>query len=118
MAYRDHRDLIVWKDSMELAKFTYAQTAMFPPSEKYGLVSQMQRCAVSIPSLIAEGNGRGGNKELDHYLRMANGSACELQTQAELSFAFGYITREILDSFNNQIESIMRRMFALRKNIQ
>ena len=76
---RSYRDLKVWEKGMQLVKDTYQLTASFPDSEKFGLVSQMRRCSVSIPSNIAE--GRGKNKYFSNHLRIARGSLYELETQ-------------------------------------
>jgi four helix bundle protein len=80
-----YRDLIVWQKSMQLAKNIYRITAKFPENEKYGLISQLRRCAVLIPSNIAEGWGRGSYKEFNRFLQIALGSLYELQTQVELA---------------------------------
>lgn len=79
------RDLIVWQKAVELAKQTYILTNQFPAEERFGLASQMQRAAVSIPSNIAEGKLRGSSKEFSHFLRIAFGSGGELETQIEIA---------------------------------
>ncbi|MCC8117948.1 MAG: four helix bundle protein [Bacteroidales bacterium] len=118
MGYSNHRDLIVWKRAMDLARYTYQLTGYFPKEEKYNLANQMQRSAVSIPSNIAEGNGRDSNKELDYFLRVANGSAWELSTQTELAYSFGYIEKEHLKYVNELIDGISRMIYNLRKSIE
>ena len=85
--YKNLRD---WNESMELAKMVYLLTASFPREELYGLSSQMRRCAVSIPSNIAEGYGRGTNAELIHFLYISLGSSNELDTR--LSCLSGFHT--------------------------
>ncbi|NIK92515.1 four helix bundle protein [Mangrovimonas sp. CR14] len=77
----DHKDLDVWKKSMDLVVEVYAWTSGLPDSEKFGLMSQMRRAAVSIPSNIAEGSARKGDKELMQFLNIALGSVSELETQ-------------------------------------
>ena len=84
-------DLKIWKKSIELAKQVYILCAALPKDEKYGLVSQLKRCAISIPSNIAEGAGRNSNKELKHFLSIANGSTYELNTQLILVQEFELI---------------------------
>lgn len=79
------RDLVVWQKAIELASQTYVLTSQFPPNERYGLTSQMQRAAVFIPSNIAEGKLRGSSKEFTHFLRIAFGSGGELETQIEIA---------------------------------
>ncbi|MEK7126458.1 MAG: four helix bundle protein [Patescibacteria group bacterium] len=79
------RDLVVWQKAVELARQIYTLTKQFPPEERFGLSSQMQRAAVSIPSNIAEGKLRGSSKEFFHFLRIAFGSGGELETQIEIA---------------------------------
>lgn len=80
-----YRDLVVWQKAVELASKIYELTNKFPAEERYGLVSQMQRAAVSIPSNIAEGKLRGSSKEFSYFLRIAFGSGGELETQIEIA---------------------------------
>lgn len=79
-----YKDLVVWKKSLELTKEIYITTESFPREELFGLTSQMRRSAVSIPSNIAEGRSRGTKKDFVQFLRIALGSATELQTQIEI----------------------------------
>lgn len=76
-----YRELKVWQQSLSLAREIYVLTSQLPATEKYGITSQLQRCAVSIPSNIAEGQQCNGNKEFMHFLSIARGSAAELYTQ-------------------------------------
>jgi four helix bundle protein len=80
-----YKDLVVWQKSVDLAIAVYACTEQFPAEERYGLVSQMRRAAVSIPSNIAEGKLRSSPKEWRHFLRIAFGSGGELETQIEIA---------------------------------
>lgn len=79
-----YKDLIVWQKSMDLAVAVYVLTGFYPKEELYGLVSQSRRCAVSIPSNIAEGRRRTSKAELSRFLTIAYGSGAELETQIEL----------------------------------
>ena len=81
MPARNYQDLIVWQRAMDLVEGVYRLTASFPKSEIYGLCSQMRRASVSIPSNIAEGQGRGGDPEFVRFLRISYGSVRELETQ-------------------------------------
>ena len=117
MAYKNHRDLKVWQQAMQVAKLTYEITRQFPKEELFGLTSQMQRAAVSIPSNIAEGNGRDSHQEFERFLKISTGSACELQTQAELALSFGYINVSDFNTLNNLIESTLKMIYALRKTL-
>jgi len=80
-----YRDLIVWKKAVGLAIETYHLTDQFPKEEVYGLISQMRRAAVSVPSNIAEGSIRGSKRDFCHFLRIASGSVAELETQVEVT---------------------------------
>jgi four helix bundle protein len=92
MSVSSFRDLRVWQLGMEVAEKVYRLTADFPKSEIYGLSSQMRRSAVSIPSNIAEGQGRDSTKEFLHFLAIAFGSICELETQLLLAHRFNYLS--------------------------
>jgi four helix bundle protein len=85
MTIQSFRDLMVWQKAMLLAKDTYKATTFLPKEEIYGLVSQIRRCAVSIPSNIAEGKERSTRKDFAQFLRIAQGSGAELETQILLS---------------------------------
>lgn len=87
---RRHYDLQIWQISMNLVEEIYDLTRSFPDSEKFGLSSQMQRAAVSIPSNIAEGAARSGTKEFLHFLSIARGSLCELETQLMICERLAY----------------------------
>ena len=88
------KDLKIWQKGIELAKEVYQITSSFPSSEKYGIVSQMRRAAVSIPSNIAEGFMRRHNKEYKQFLYIALGSLAELETQIILSEQLGFLRNE------------------------
>ena len=90
----DHKDLEAWKKSMDLVVSVYQITKLFPDSEKFGLTSQMRRAAVSIPSNIAEGAARKGNKELIQFLHIAIGSLSELETQYLIAIRLEFIKKE------------------------
>ena len=85
-----HQDLQVWKESMSLMTELYRLTATFPKEEQFGLASQIRRSAVSVPSNIAEGAGRGGPREFRQFLLIARGSLSELETQVLVPRNLGY----------------------------
>lgn len=109
--------LNVWNESMILVEQIYAITKDFPSEEKFGIISQMRRCAVSIPSNIAEGAGRNGKGEFKHFLSIANGSAYELQTQIELSKRLGFLSLQIAPELLDKIDKIQKKNFNLQKRI-
>ena len=113
---RDFRKLEVWHEAITLVELIYKLTNEFPISEKFNLISQMQRCAVSIPSNIAEGASRDSSKEFSRYLQIAIGSSFELETQLIISSRLGYIkeSEHILERLNR----LQRRLNALNKSIK
>lgn len=100
------RKLNVWKEGIDIAKETYANTKIFPKSEVYGLSSQMQRAAVSIPSNIAEGTARKSAKHFIQYLETALGSAYEWETQLIIAYEIGYISEETYKHLETKINKI------------
>jgi len=98
---KTHKDLIVWQKSMSLVTLIYQSTKSFPKEELFGLVSQMRRAAVSIPSNIAEGHGRCSDKELIHFLFISLGSSSELETQLIISNNLGFMAGE---NFNQLLD--------------
>ena len=112
---RDHKDLDVWKQSMVLVEDIYLLTKNFPADEKYGLSSQMKRAAVSIPSNIAEGAGRKGDKEFIQFLYIAMGSLSEIETQVILANRLQFI--DSIEVYVVQIEKIKKMLFGLIRYI-
>ena len=91
---QSYRDLVVWQKAMALVKLIYQLTAHFPSQEQFGLTSQLRRSAVSIPSNIAEGNGRSTTQDYLRFLQIARGSLFEAQTQLELAIQLQFTTQE------------------------
>lgn len=114
----EYRKLKVWNDAVNLVTDIYLTTKYFPDTEKFGLISQLNRCAVSIPSNIAEGAGRNSNGEFRQFLGIANGSCYELETQLMLSKNLGYINLEKLDELLSKIEIIEKMIFNLIKSFK
>jgi four helix bundle protein len=107
---KTYRDLLVWQKAMIFVTDIYQTTRAFPREELYGLTSQMRRCAVSIPSNIAEGYGRNSTSDYIRFLQIASGSLYELQTQLEISANLEYLDkndRERLDSLSREIERML-----------
>ena len=111
------KKLDIWKKGRVLVKVIYNVTKVFPDDEKYGLTSQMRRCAVSIPSNIAEGCGRNTDKDLSRFLHIAIGSICELETQLYLSHDVGYIDEKETDKLIVQVEEIRRMITGFIKKL-
>ena len=91
MPSRNYRDLIAWQKAMDYVEAVYVATRSFPGDERYGLTSQLRRAAVSIPSNIAEGQGRGSDAELVRFLRVAHGSLRETETQGLIARRLGFL---------------------------
>jgi len=113
-----YKDLIVWQKSMVLVKKVYEITKSYPKEELYALTSQTKKSAISIPSNIAEGKGRGSNKDFIRFLYMALGSLYELQTQIEIAEKLGFI-KDPKDFFqlSLQIEKMLNRLISSKKEI-
>ena len=101
------KKLKIWQMSMELAKMIFELTSTFPSSEKFGLISQMNRCSVSMPSNIAEGSSRT-NKSFSHFLDISLGSSFELQTQLLIANANRFISDEITNTIELKLEEFQK----------
>jgi len=112
---KSHKDLKVWQESMTLVVAVYKATEDFPKHEIYGLTSQIRRAAVSIPSNIAEGAGRRGNKEFIRFLYIALGSLSEVETQLEIAFRLNYL--ESIEDINKSIYFIRKMLANLIKSL-
>ena len=113
---RMHKDLDIWKVSIELVMDVYQLTKVFPDSEKFSLSLQMQRAAVSIPSNISEGAGRQHVKEFIQFLYISSGSLSELETQMEIAFQLKYV--KSIEELNNKIIRIRQMMTKLIKSLK
>lgn len=108
-----HKELKVWQQSMDLVEKIYKVTEAFPNSEQYGLVSQMRRSAVSIPSNIAEGYMRGQTKEYVRFLRVSLASAAELETQLILSKRLNLTEANFVNELQLELVVVMKMLNAL-----
>jgi four helix bundle protein len=107
------RDLIVWQKSIDLVTEVYRSTSKFPREEIFALTSQIRRCAVSIPSNIAEGEGRKGAPEFARFLRIAQGSLAELQTQLIVSERLDYLPRTQFETLSKMTEEVGKLLYGL-----
>jgi len=115
---KTHKDLEVWKKSIEMVTEIYKQTNCFPKEELYGLTNQMRRAAVSVPSNIAEGAGRNSSKELLQFLFYATGSLSELETQVIISHNLGYLNDEQKQNIDAILSIIFKLLSALIKSLK
>jgi four helix bundle protein len=111
------KDLLIWQQGMRLAEGIYHETERFPKSELYGMVSQMRRAAVSVPSNIAEGYRRRHAREFQQFLSIALGSLGELETQVILAHGFQYLPLENQNHFLEAIDSLVRMIVGYSKKI-
>ena len=118
MNIRSYRDLEVWQKAMALVVECYRITKEFPRSETFGLASQLQRAASSIPANIAEGRERQYTKEFLQHLSIAYGSLAELETHLEISWRLNYIDENLLNGLLAKTAEIGRMLNGLRKSLQ
>jgi four helix bundle protein len=109
-----YRDLLAWQKAMELVTELYRETRHSPEDERYGLVSQMRRAAVSIPSNLAEGHGRNSTNEFHHFIGQARGSLSELETQIEIARNLNFWDKEVASRLLSQVGEIGRMLTGLR----
>ncbi len=113
-----YRDLLVWKKGMSLAKQIYALTRTFPEGERFGLISQMRRAAVSVPSNIAEGQRRRTQRDFAQFLSHAEGSVAELDTQLTLAVEFGYCHREAVAGALATVVELEKMLASLHSKVE
>jgi four helix bundle protein len=111
------RELLVWQKAMELVGLVYRLTSDWPKEERFGLTSQTRRAAVSIPSNIAEGQGRIGPGEFARFVSIAHGSLCELETQLLLAAELGFTSEALVNQAIQRISEIGRMTRALHDSL-
>src|SRR3989338_7813851 len=116
-AISSYRDLIVWQRAIDLVTEVYKVTETFPMTERYGLVSQMRRCAVSIPSNIAEGSRRGTRKDFRQFLLIAFGSGAELETQVIVSKKLPLGEHLNFAKTDSLLDEVMKMLNAMIHNL-
>ena len=114
---RNFKSLKIWQRSRVLVKTVYLVASSFPKEEKFGLISQLNRAAVSIPSNIAEGCGRGTIKSLSNFLDIAIGSACEVETQIYLASDLNFIDTKKMEFLTDEIGQIRRMIIGYQKTL-
>jgi four helix bundle protein len=110
--------LKVWQKAMDIAEEVYKLCLLLPDDEKFNLVHQIKKCAVSIPSNIAEGSGRNHNKEFIQFLGIANGSTFELITQLILAKRLKLVSEEIVQPIINQLVEVSNMSFSFQKTLK
>ncbi len=115
---RSFEDLIVWQKSVDMCQTIYEVSAQFPSDERFGLVSQIRRSAVSIPSNIAEGYGRGTPAEYSRFLRVARGSLYEVETQLIIAARLGFIPADRFKEIRELTKECGRILAGLLRSIE
>lgn len=118
MQSSDFKHLIVWQKAFNLVSKIYDLTRILPEEEKFGLFSQMRRCAVSIPSNIAEGQGRYHKREFVHFLHFARGSAAELETQLLICLDQGYVSKDCCETLIKKINEVSLLIVRLINSLE
>lgn len=112
------KELKVWQKSIDLAVEVYKATSLLPNEERFGLISQMKRCWVSISSNIAEGSGRGGGTQFKYFLNISQGSAFELETQLIISNRLELLDDELSADLIEKTTEIQKMVYALDRSIK
>jgi four helix bundle protein len=114
---KPHHQLNVWQKAIGFVKQIYQVTGEFPSEEKFGLVSQMRRSAISIASNVSEGAGRNNKKEFNQFLGIAQGSLCELETQLIISRELGFLPDQLADKLIEELDEISKMIIGLQRAI-
>lgn len=114
---KDFKDLIVWQKAMELVAEVYLLVKKLPKEELFALSDQLRRSAISIPSNIAEGQGRNSTKEFIHFLAIAKGSKAELETQLLLCIKVNYLNQSEIETAINLIQEVGKMLNVLQKSL-
>jgi four helix bundle protein len=118
MSISSYRDLLVWQKAMDVVVACYHAGRTFPDSEKFGLVSQLQRAAVSVPANIAEGRGRRSTKEFIRHLSIAYGSLCECETHLLIAVRLQYLGDQQVQRLLSSTAEIGRMINALQESLR
>ena len=118
MEHRGYQSLVAWQKGMDFVVAVYEAARAWPNDETFGLVSQVRRAAVSVPSNISEGHGRSGPKEFLHHLSIAYGSLCEAETHLLIAQRLGYSNRETLEPTMRQAAEVGRLLNGLIRKLQ
>jgi four helix bundle protein len=115
---QNYKDLKVWQKAMDLAQRIFEITETFPSAQKYVLATQMQRCALSVPSNIAEGRNRHSENDFIYHLNIARGSLAELETQIILSQRLAYLAQPEAAHLTDAANEIARMLYGLRDSLR
>ena len=117
MALLHYRELVLWQKAMDFVVAVYQLSARFPRSEQYGLTNQLRRAAVSVPSNVAEGQGRGAGAAFVQFLRVANGSIQEAETQILLAVRLGFVNEDAVTQCLELSAEVRRILAGLQRSL-
>ena len=112
------RELTIWKDAMDLSRKVITITRTFPNEKKYGLVSQLNRAAISVPSNIAEGSSRDSDKDFARFISISLGSLFEVETQLILSKDFNYLSQESYTEILSIIHKLQKQIYRFKERLK
>lgn len=118
MSLKSYKDFIVWQRAIDLTAEIYRLVKLLPKSETYALSDQMRRAAVSIPSNIAEGQGRNSTREFIKFLAIARGSQCELETQLQICVRLNYVTEQNAENAFNLCDEVGKMLNSLIRKLR
>lgn len=113
----NYKELKMWQKARSLVKEVYGLTKLFPADERYGITSQIQRAAISISANIAEGSGRGSNKDFSRFLDIAGSSAFELETEIILSYDLNFIDEQNFNLILPKIQEIQKMIYSFKNQL-
>lgn len=116
-SFKSYRDLEVWQKGMSFAKYIYQVTAGFPVEERFSLVNQIRRAAISIPSNIAEGHARSGTGEFQHFISISMGSIAEVETQILIAADLGYLNNDVKNNILSGLDIVGKMLRRLYKSL-
>ena len=115
---RGYQHLIAWQRGIDLVRAVYEATAAWPKEEQFGLINQVRRAAVSVPSDLAEGQGRSGTRGFLHHLSLAHGSLCEAETQLLIAYRLGYMGQPAIEPLLHRAAEVGRLTRGLIKSLR
>lgn len=114
---RPHENLVTWQKAVELVTEIYRMTEGFPKKEEFGIIAQMRRAAISVPSNIAEGLTRKTKKDKLHFLNIAQASLSEIDTQIEISLRLAYVSQQVYEHAEVSLTEVEKLLSGLARNI-
>ncbi len=115
---KTYKELVAWEKAMDLVQMVYGATGSFPQGERFGLTAQLRKAAVSIPSNVAEGQGRKSRAEFLHFISIAYGSLCEVETQLQIAVRLGFLSQLAADQPLHLLAEVGRLLNGLSSSLR